>query len=412
MDSIAARLLDMEPNRTGTTLRRLREERALSLGDVASLLFSARSWLSNVEAGRRWPKDRGWAERADLALRGRGQLVDAWDADQRDRARLADTVRMLEQARRESEQLLAEPDTAALDEIGQHVIDLATNARFEPYDRTLHSALALRSELMRRIRAGAHTPATTRDLHVALGRVCGVLAYLTLDLGQADTAHVHAEAAFRLGDRADDNSLRVWARGTQALAHRFVRDFTAARDAATDGLNYVDGSTGTGEARLLCGLAASVANLGDERRALSLLDAADRARDDAGPDALPGLFTFTAAKQMYYRGFSLMWAEDPALLSNSIAASKQAIDAWQAQRSPGDEMLSQIYLSTAHARLGDLDNCIAEVAPVMETPVTGHFSWVRKQINQLDVLLGEYFPDSRTAADMRETLQAYVYAPA
>ncbi|MEV0298411.1 hypothetical protein [Nocardia sp. NPDC050710] len=181
-----------------------------------------------------------------------------------------------------------------------------------------------------------HRPEEVRELYVALGRVCGVLSYLTLDLGQADTARVHAQASFQLGDRAEHDQLRAWARGTQALAFRFVKDFTSARDAAIDGLQYVTDSTGTAEARLLCGLAASVANLGDSAQALELLDDAERARDDAGPDEIPGLFTFTPAKQIYYRGFSLMWAEDKRILRKSIKASEQAIDAWQVQRSPGD----------------------------------------------------------------------------
>ncbi|MCP2296039.1 Helix-turn-helix domain [Nocardia amikacinitolerans] len=410
MGSTVARLPGMNPQRTGRTLKQLRLRQRLSLRELAVLLYCDYSWLCNIEAGRRWPRDRGWAERTDLALNGSGVLVAAWDADQREYARAADTMRMLDQARRDSQALLVAPDGVALDEINDQIVHVAKGARFEPYEETLSYALDLRSELTRRIRAGAYRPEEIRDLYVGLGRVCGVLAYLTLDLGQADTARVHAEAAFELGDRADHDQLRAWARGTQALAFRFTKDFELARDAATDGLRYVGRSTGTAEPRLLCGLAASVANLGDSGSALELLGQADRARDACGPDEVPGLFSFSPAKQIYYHGFSLMWSDEAKILRKSVQASNDAIAAWQVQRSPGDEMLSQIYLASASARLGDLDGSISAVSPVLETPISAHFSWVRKRLKQLEALLAKHFPDSRVATETRETLKAYAHS--
>ncbi|WP_067722836.1 helix-turn-helix domain-containing protein [Nocardia yamanashiensis] len=400
----------MNPNRTGEALRALRTARGLSLRELAGLLFCDWSQLGNIENGRRWPSDRGWAERTDRTLDAGGVLVAAWDSDQRERAHAEDTMRLLEEARRGSEELLYVPDGADLDALGQDIWDISTKARLESYEETLKRALGVRAELLRRIRSGAHTPEQIRDLYVLLGRASGVLSYLTLDLGQADAAKLHAQAAFNMGERAGHDQLRAWARGTQALAFRFTKDFDLARDAATDGLNYAGRSTGTAGPRLLCGLAASVANLGDSVRALELLTEADRARDDCGPDEVPGLFTFTPAKQIYYHGFSLMWAEDPKTLRKSVAASEDALKAWKVQRSPGDEMLTTIYLASANARLGDLDASLAAVAPVLEVSIEHHFSWVRKRLNQLESLLGKHFPNSAVASEMRETLTEYVHA--
>ncbi|MGW6427479.1 hypothetical protein ACWF82_32810 [Nocardia sp. NPDC055053] len=73
-------------------------------------------------------------------------------------------------------------------------------------------------------------------------------------------------------------------------------------------------------------------------------------------------------------------------------------------------MLSQIYLASASARLGDLDASLAAVEPVLLSPISAHFSWVRKRLKQLDGLLAENFADSAAAADARETLRAYVLA--
>ncbi|SUH72023.1 Uncharacterised protein [Nocardia africana] len=411
MTPSTARLPNMNANRIGQALRRFRLAQPMSQRELAAVLFCDRSYITSVEKGRRWPGNRGWVEEADLALDAGGELVAAWDADQAERAAAADTMRLLEDARRGSEQLLLAPDGASLDEIEQRIVDIATKARLESYDLTLERALGLRAELTRRLQVGAYSPNAIRDLYVALGRVCGVLAYLTLDLGQADHAKVHAQAAFQLGERAGHDQLRAWSRGTQALAHRFTKDFELAAAAAEDGLTYVGKSTGTTEPRLLCGLAASVANLGQSERALELLKQADRARaQGANSDEIAGLFTFTPAKQVYYHGFSLMWADDLKTLNRSIKASEEALQAWRVQRSPGDEMLTTIYLAMANARVGDLDASLAAVSPVLEQPIEHHFSWVRKRLNQLDGLLAQHFPGSREAEEERQTLRAYVHA--
>lgn len=410
MASPTPRLPNMAPNRTGTVLRRFRLARNLSLRALAAALYCDHSYISAIEAGRRWPSNRAFAENADLELAAGGELVSAWDTDQAERARAADTLRLLETARRDSEQLLVAPDAASHDDIAERIAELATTARLESYELTLEKALGMRAELTRRLQTRTYPPAVARDLQVALGRVCGVLSYLTLDLGQADHAKVHAQAAFVLGERAGHDQLRAWARGTQALALRFTKHFDQARDAAIDGLNYVNRSTGTTQPRLLCSLAASMANLGDSPQAGELLEQADRAREQCAPDEIGGLFTFTPAKQIYYHGFSLMWADDSATLRRSITASEAALDAWKVQRSPGDEMLTTIYLAIANARLGDLDASLAAVAPVLSQPIEAHFSWVRKRLHQLDQTLAQQFPDSKTAAAERETLKAYTHA--
>lgn len=423
MATDAARLLSMTPARTGTELRRLRQSKAISLRALAPLVHRDHSWLGRVERLELWPRDRSFAEQADIALGAPGTLVAAWDADQRELAARLDTVKQLDQAHRDAESLLALPDAADLDQINADIIEVAENARKQPYDVMLPQALSVRAELMRRLKETAYRPDQYRDTVLALGRVSGLLSYLTLDLGQSDMAKVHAAAAFTLGDRANDDHLRAWARGTQSLAFRFDKEFDQAAWAASDGLQYAGESTGTAKARLLCGLAASVARQGDSERAMQLLQEADTARDHSQPDQLPGLFTFSEAKQTYYHGFSLMWAPDKKILLRSAQASDAAIAEWQrirgvavAELPPdsmtglGDEMLSQIYLATAHARLGNLDESIQAVQPVLDLPMDTHFSWVRKRLKELDGLLAKHFPDSLVAANQREVLKGYVLA--
>ncbi|APA95929.1 hypothetical protein NS506_01861 [Nocardia seriolae] len=401
----------MNQNRTGATLRRFRLARQMSQRQLAGRLFCNHTWITAIEGGRRCPTNRRWVENADAFLIAGGELVAAWDADQAERREAAATQKLLEEARRESEALLIAPDGAHLDDIQTDIVQVARASGIEAYDKTIRHALELRSELSRRIRLGAHRPDAARDLYIALGRVCGVLAYLTLDLGQADAAKAHIRASFKLGDKAGHDQLRAWAKGTESLTWRFDKQFKAAKNAAIEGLQYVGPSTGTAEPRLLCGLAASTANLGDSWGAVDLLEQADRIRDHCGPDEIDGpLFGFSPAKQLYYHGFSLMWANDPIILRRAIRASHEAIAAWKETNSPGDEMLTYIYLATACARLGDLDASIEAVTPILNQPMTASFSWVKKRLNQLDELLDEHFPGSQSALEARDTIQTYVHA--
>ncbi|MFE3195414.1 helix-turn-helix domain-containing protein [Nocardia sp. NPDC059240] len=411
MGSTATGLPNMNPNRTGVTLRHYRCARGLSLREVAARLFCSHTWITAMESGRRLPTSRQWVDDADKLLRAGGELLAAWDADQAERAEAHATMKALKDARRESETLLVAPDGAHLDDIQDDIAQVARSSGIEAYDKSIRHALELRAELARRLRVGAHRPEEIRDLYIAYGRVSGVLAYLTLDLGQADDAHAHVTAAFTFADRADYDPLRAWAKGTESLAWRFDKKFKPAKRAAIEGLQYVGASTGTAGPRLLCGLAASTANLGDSWGAVELLERADRVRAQCGPDDLDGpLFGFSPAKQLYYWGFSLMWADEPAILRLAIKSSHEAIAAWQETKSPGDEMLTYIYLATACARLGDLDGSIEAVNPILERPLTASFSWVKKRLGQLDDLLDEHFPGSQSALEARDTIQAYIRA--
>lgn len=100
MDATAPRLPNMNSNKFGCALRRFRLGASMSLGGLAARLYCNHSYISAIEAGRRWPLDRGFAEGADLAVNAGGELVGAWDVDQRERARAEDTMRMLADAQR------------------------------------------------------------------------------------------------------------------------------------------------------------------------------------------------------------------------------------------------------------------------------------------------------------------------
>jgi transcriptional regulator with XRE-family HTH domain len=374
-------------------VQRLRKERGLTVRELASRTYAAGSWVSNVEHGRRWPADRQWAVSADLALGGRGELTAAWDTDRQRRDSQNEVRHLLATSAAATEAVLADPDSAGLDELGETAADLSVRYLSTPPAPMLAAAGRLQAELQARLRRHGVRDGELRDLQTALGRTAGVLSYAALDLGHPEIAARHAELTFRMGAVAGVPELQAWARGTQSLIARFEKDYPRAFTLISDGMRYADHRNGTAGIRLLAGGAQCRANLGDAPGALAMLAEADQARADRDPpDEVGGLFTFSEAKARYYGGSSLMWLPDKTALKRAVDDSGTAIAMWRdepdAARSLDDEALAHVYEATANARLGDLDRAMEAVRPVLGLPPERRISWLTKRVGELAVHLG------------------------
>jgi hypothetical protein len=156
--------------------------------------------------------------------------------------------------------------------------------------------------------------------------------------------------------------------------------------------------------RLLCGEGQALANLGDSAGANYALDLASEYRDGAyTDDGIKGLFTFSAAKQHYYTGSSLIWVESPANARKAASQATLAIGAWTLEppetRSLDDEALAQVYLATALAQMGELEGAAEAVSPVLDLPAERHISWISKRLRRLGRIVSERFPGSSLAQD-------------
>ncbi|WP_214369784.1 helix-turn-helix domain-containing protein [Pseudonocardia sp. H11422] len=406
----AATSLGMTPDRVGPLLSKLRRARGLSLADLANATGGGRGWISNVERGRRWPTDRRWVLLADDALHAGGELVATWDRAKAERDAAETARRHLAASAQQARELLGMPDAHDLDELHAQTAQLAVDYLSTPPAPMLADALRIQREAVRRLREHAHRGEELADLHLIAGRTAGVLAYAALDLGQDDVAALHARTAFTLGERAGDNSLQAWARGTQSLVARFGERYAEAADYITDGLQYA--TVGTSAIRLLCGGAQCAANRGDVTTALALLDKAAAAREVADPDPVDGLLGFSPAKQHYYGASSLMWLSDRSALNRACRDADTAITTWEhepvEQRSLDDEALAHVYLATARLRLGEIDAAMAAVRPVLELPEDRLISWIRRRVGGLAALLDTpQFARSRAAEDARDELVAF-----
>ena len=391
-------------------LRQRRFESGLSLADLADRVHFNRGHIHHVETGQR-VAGRQFAEAVDVALGAAGALVAAFEHDEQDRQEQAATRRTLAASLAATRDLLdlAELD---IDQVHEGIEETAVDYLATPPGPMLLRAQALREDVLARLRDFRHSPDERADLYVAAGRLSGVLAYAALDLGDSDAALEHARAAGLCAQYAGDTELLMWIRGTQSLIARFRGDYGIALDFVRDGLQYAGDAPGTGEARLLCGEAQCLANLGDSRAANRVLNAAEQARERVQrPDSLGGLFTFSEVKQRYYAGSSLIWLDGGDDARRAEREASAAIEAWQQmpveQRSLDDERLAHIYVATARVQLGNVEGAAEAMAPILALPRDAQISWINKRAHRVASMLSvPRYQGSPAATDLREAISA------
>jgi hypothetical protein len=389
--------------------KQLREESCLSYRELERPTLATRGWISNIASGARWP-DRSWVERVDAVLKANQRLVNAWDRGNAEREMEKRTRSLLLVSVKDSEAILAAtaPDAVDVDALGESIVSLSVKYLSSPAAPMLDQGLQLRQEAMRRIKEGAARPHEFKELYLAASRASGVISYAALDLGEPDIARIHAQAAWRLADVANDNELRAWVRGTESLIARFEKDYGRATTLIHDGLKYA--GPGTSTVRLLCGAAQCAANSGDSATTQRMLDEALAARDGATPDTVNGLFAFSYAKQLYYAGSSLMWLANDTALRRAEHDSGEAIALWAHEgeqfRSLDDEALAHVYMATARLKLGEVEGAMDAVQPIIELPDERQISWIRKRVAELTLLLDDdRFEHSAVVADARDKLR-------
>lgn len=396
----------------GAELSRQRMAAGFSLGGLAECAHVNRSYLFRVERGERWPTEP-IARLLDDALHADRALFRLWEIGDAARQATAANMRTVAASLRDSralDELLADvPLGEAVTAAEMAAAALAVDYLANPPAPMLRAALKARTTVVTELRRAPST-GQRRDLIRVAGYLSGVLAYATLDLDHAGAAVEHASTALRCAESAGDRELGGWVRGTQSLIARFRKEYRSALDLAQDGLRIA--GTGTSTPRLLAGVAQSAANLGDRAETHRALNAAEDAADHAGPDSLPGLFTFSRAKLAYYGGSALMWLPEKSDSRRSAESAESAIRQWQngdpADRSLDDESLAHVYAATSYIRLAELDDAAAALAPVLALPAERRISWLRRRVGEIvDLLDGQPFHGSSSAAELRSAAEAF-----
>jgi hypothetical protein len=263
---------------------------------------------------------------------------------------------------------------------------------------------------------GRQHPRQTRHLHVVAGWLSGLAAHVSLDLGDRSAAATHVRTVVQCAEISEHSPLRAWARSFQSLAAYWAGDYRRAGDLAQAGQSENRGpGAGTIKARLLSLEARARAAEGDNHSALRVLALAHEARGDAGPDELPGVFSFPEAKQWAYAGTTLLALGSDEQIRHAISASNRAVELYQAgpegDRSPCDLQAAHLDLATAYLASGDVEGAGAKLSEVFGAE--GYTASITIRLRNLAALLGsEPYRGAQSAADLRAHIHEVTARPA
>ncbi len=253
-------------------------------------------------------------------------------------------------------------------------------------------------------------PAQTKDLYLAAGQLCGLMAVASFDLAVWDAAAEQARAAHTYAELVDHAGLRAWARGTQALIAYWTGRPRQAVVHAEAGLDRAP--AGAAEARLRCIEARAWSHLGgDPRRTTDALRAADEAHAaDRGCDDLHdeigGKFGWGPSSHAACAGTAFLAVGDAA---SAVHRARRAL-----QLVPDDPLgglvaeRAHIDLAAAELALGHLDAAESALAPVWLVPVPKRRHSLTDRLAQMArVLASATWHGDHQAAELRDRIEVF-----
>ncbi|GGP86010.1 hypothetical protein GCM10010278_75570 [Streptomyces melanogenes] len=250
-----------------------------------------------------------------------------------------------------------------------------------------------------RLLEGHQPPRQAVDLYVSAGYLCGLLAWMSSDLGNLRAADTHGRTAWLCAETAGHNVLRAWICSTRskvAIWDGRLRD--AVNHARRGALVATDGTVG---ALLACQEADAWSMLGARSEALGALVRAEHAREAMqGTDEIGGLFSCPQARQENYAaGVHLLIGQPHAALREA----QTALDLLATQRVRAYGTEAQIRISQAAALLacGEPDGVMEALLPVLAMPAERRMGPVTQRMSDLATAMGH-----GPAADARATIVA------
>ncbi|MGW4200939.1 hypothetical protein [Streptomyces sp. NPDC004726] len=272
-----------------------------------------------------------------------------------------------------------------MEQLEEDIRRIAATYPSRPVGPLFHEVRALRNRAFELLE-GRQPPAYTRDLYVAAGVLCGILANASFDLGQYPAAHTHARTAFLCGELAEHNGLRTWVRGLQALITYWEgRPRDAVRLAET-GLGFTP-DQGDAHIRLAAIRARALGQLQQHQDATAALRDADRMREQLteGDDLPGGMMAFPRGKQLFYASSAYLWL-GPQHAATAEVHAVQAVGLYEAaapgQRRLGEMSLAKLDLAAARLGCGELDGAAEQIHDVLAANAARGTESVRKRLNQ------------------------------
>lgn len=270
----------------------------------------------------------------------------------------------------------------------------------------LHRALELRRD---------HPDVAPRDLHIATGQVCTLMACAALDLGYTPAATEQARTAFVYGEVAQHDGVRAYARGLQAIIACWDRRPREALELARSTEVYA--RSGTAAIRLACVRARAWALLGDSLATREALDAAQRERKrlyapDDMYDVIGGEFGCSRARQHHWHGTALLSIGD---VFGSVKENRKTLRAFteageddQERLEPLLEAYARADLATAYLQAHDLDSARTALEPVWEVePTHRRIGLTRRMDATRTALTAPLWRQNDSASELRDRIETY-----
>jgi hypothetical protein len=253
-------------------------------------------------------------------------------------------------------------------------------------------------------------PAQTKDLYLAAGQLCGLMAVASFDLAVWDAAAEQARAAHTYAELVDHTGLRAWARGTQALIAYWTGRPRQAVVHVEAGLDRAP--AGAAEARLRCIEARAWSHIGgDPRRATDALRAADdaQAADRGGDDLhdeIGGEFGWGPSRHAACAGTALLAVGD---MAGAVRRARRSLELLPSD--PFGGLVAErahIDLAAAELALGHLDAAEETLASVWLVPVPQRRHSLTDRLAQMaHVLSSAKWHDDHQAVELRDRIEVF-----
>jgi transcriptional regulator with XRE-family HTH domain len=247
-----------------------------------------------------------------------------------------------------------------------------------------------------------------RELYLISAEVCGLLAWMTGDVGNYRAADMHAWTAWMCAEQAQHDGARAWVRATQAKVAYWDGRFTESAQLAEDGLGYA--AADSAHVFLALFRARALARTGQTSEAAEAIGQAAAEREMAGgPDLLGGVWELTSGRYHgLLAGTRLLMGQAGA----AVAEASQAITLSQAAP-PGDrhlyaELLVRTDQAQAHIKQSELDGTADVLRPVLDLAADMRTEPILQQLSRLrDSLAGSRFASTSLAQGLQDEIETY-----
>ncbi|MFK4110239.1 XRE family transcriptional regulator [Streptomyces sp. NPDC002176] len=266
------------------------------------------------------------------------------------------------------DQLMAETRALASDYLTSDPIVLFTRTR------------ALRDRVFALLE-GHRYPRQSGELYLYAGYLCGLLAWMSSDLGQLRDADTQGRTAWLCAELTGHDDLRAWVLSTRS-AIAFSRG--CHHDAigfARRGATYP--TTGSVAVLLACQEADAWSELAAVDKALGSLARAYQARDAAtGEDEVGGIFACPQARLENYAAAVNLRSGRPA---DALLAATRAHELIVAQpvRAYGTKAQIHISQAAAHLAAGEAEGALEALEPVLVLPPNQRLAPVARRLGEL-----------------------------